>query len=161
MKLRTVITHPLLVPVLTQLLVGYVWLSAGLEKLAGGNFPSGLAEMLDAFSAKNPHTWYVTSVLTFAKLHAPVFGQFVQWGELLTGIGLLACALLYVFGRTRTLQATGYNLSIAAFAAGALMSANFYLAAGWMSPSTSGLNMLMFWIQLALLSHLVSKPTSR
>lgn len=151
MKLPELFQHPLFAPSVIQIILATQWLQGSWEKFQGGSFVASMTKTLVRFENGNPHTWYVGSFLQTAKAHPDVFGQLVQWGELLAGLGLVAGILLTLSGKTPTIKRNAMLLSVAALIGGAFMNANFYFAAGWMSASTGGLNALMFWIELALL----------
>jgi uncharacterized membrane protein YphA (DoxX/SURF4 family) len=133
-----------------QLLVGYEWLHAGLEKIIHGSFPGTMAKTLVSFSSQNPHAWYAKTVLAHAATRPELFGQLVQWGEFMTGLALIATALLWATNRIHS-STLWIIACIAPLIIGIVLNLNFYLAAGWMSPSTSTLNAFMGWIELILI----------
>jgi hypothetical protein len=148
MPLTPTPTQPLL---FVQAILGYEWASAGLEKITQGTFSTSIVPTLSAFAAKNPHQWYAANILPQAIAHAPLLAELIQWGELLVGAALLSSALAS-FLRPRITASSAMRITVlVACAGGLLMNANFYVAAGWMSPSTRGLNALMFWTQVAIL----------
>ena len=110
-----------------------------------------MSKTLTAFQGKNPHDWYVHSILTFASAHAGTFGSLVQWGEVLTGLGLALTALLFATGPSGNFKSIIILVGIFSCLVAAFLSLNFLLAAGWMNPSTEGLNLLMLLIELILL----------
>lgn len=151
MKLSELYQHPSLAILCIQLVLAYEWLHGAWEKLHGGVFVGGIVKALSRFEVGNPHTWYVRSFLSIAKNYPELFGQLVQWGELLVGIGLVVVVVVYAHSsRVQVVRRAISVLAILALLGGAWMNANFYFAAGWTSPSTSGLNVLMFWVQLIL-----------
>ena len=151
MKIITHLNDASLTTLLIQCIIAYEWISGGWSKLASRSFAQSMEKTLFHFEQGNPHGWYIRSILSFAKQHAELFGQLVQWGEILTGIGLLVGLLLYVFSKNPSVREGVALISILALLGGLLMNLNFYVAAGWTSPSTSGLNVLMFWTEGALL----------
>jgi uncharacterized membrane protein YphA (DoxX/SURF4 family) len=152
MDLARLLRHPSFIPLAVQTLIGYQWFMGGYTKIMGGAFTSGLPATLERFASKNPHTWYVESLLAQAQ-NAPVaFGQLVQWGELLAGIGLVAAVILSSARSTASFQRLASWIAVPTLIGGLFMTANFFFAAGWTTPSTSGLNALLFWTQLALLT---------
>lgn len=150
MKLTELIHHPSFVPLFIQLILAYEWLQGGVSKLRGGVFITGMEKTLARFERGNPHDWYITSMLQGAKHRPDLFGQLVQWGEALTGIGLAIAIAIYLLKKSSEGKTYSAYLSILSLLGGLFMNANFYFAAGWTSPSTSGLNALMFWIQITL-----------
>lgn len=147
--------NPLFYFALLQLILGYEWLTAGWEKIMGGQFISGLPKNLESFASKNPHGWYKNFLLGFATDNATLFGYLVQWGEFLAGVGLIAGALVIILSKKELLTKIFLEISVAAGIGGALMNAFFYFAAGWTSPSTHGVNMIMFWAHLIVAAALL------
>ncbi len=156
MNLSRLLSHPLFVPFTVQVILAYEWLSSGWEKVRGGQLVPNIGKSLARFENGNPHEWYVRSMLDVAKTHPLAFGTLVQWGEVLTGIGLLAALVLYAFSKQQSSKNLARFIAVAALLGGAFMNLNFYFAAGWTSPSTGGLNALMFWVQVVLLATWVS-----
>lgn len=165
MKLSDLFRHPSLMPLFTQLVLAYEWVNGGWGKLQGETFVTGMTKTLTRFTDGNPHTWYVQTFLEMAKNRPEAFGQLVQWGELLVGVGLVIGVLSYAFSKSLTLKRWTTGLVLFSLFVGAFMNANFYFAAGWTSPSTGGLNLLMFWIEIGLLlfwlNSWLNKPESR
>ena len=151
MNSTPLVRHPFFVAFAIQAVIAYEWLVGGWSKLAKGVFVSTMGTTLDRFQQGNPHEWYVDSLLGIAKNSPALFGQLVQWGELFSGIGLIVALLVYGTSSHSLPKKLARSLAITALLGGAFMNANFYFAAGWTSPSTSGLNMMMFWIQVTLL----------
>ena len=152
MKLPHIISYTFFAPFTIQIILAYEWLSAGWEKIHGGQFVPNIGKTLDHFENGNPHEWYIALILAIAKSHPVVFGLLVQWGELFVGIGLIATIAIFTLSQHRYSKNIARFLALTALSGGALMNLNFYLAAGWTSPSTGGLNALMFWVQIVLLA---------
>ncbi len=140
---------------LIQIVLGYEWLRGGLEKLeTGGGFVKGLPQVLARFAEKNPYPWMKAFLTGPATANATLFGNLVQWGEVLTGLGLIAGALYLLFLAPRlsgVLRRVAGILVAIALLGGMTMNAFFGLAAGHTSPSTSGINLVMFFSQVMLL----------
>ncbi len=156
MKLSSLFSHSLFVGFAVQFLIAYEWFFAGWEKIASGQFVPNMGKTLLRFETGNPHTWYVHSLLGLAKDSPALFGQLVQWGELLAGIGLIVTLLAYSAAKTSGLRKTATFVALFSLLIGAWMNLNFYFAAGWSNVSTSSLNVLMLWIQLALMAFWTS-----
>ncbi len=150
MNLPRFVSHSTFVAMSLQIILAYEWLVGGLEKLYEGMFVSNIHQTLSHFENGNPHSWYVNSMLHLAKASPNVFGSLVEWGELLVGIGLITAMVVYIFNTKMAWKNRAKYLALAALLGGVFMNLNFYYAAGWTSPSTGGLNMLMFWMQLIL-----------
>jgi thiosulfate dehydrogenase [quinone] large subunit len=158
MNVSRLVSHPFFVLFSLQTILAYEWLSGGWEKIYGGQFVSNIGKTLARFETGNPHDWYVSSLLSSAKSYPTAFGLLVQWGELLAGIGLLAALVLYVFSKQRSSKCFARYVTVAALLGGMFMNLNFYFAAGWTSPSTGGLNALLFWVQAVLLAAWIVMP---
>jgi hypothetical protein len=156
MNILRLVSHSLFVPFAVQAILAYEWLSAGWEKISAGQFVPNIGKSLSRFENGNPHEWYVNSVLSSTKNYQVTFGMLVQWGELLAGIGLFVALALYIFSKQQSSKNLARFIGITALLGGAFMNLNFYFAAGWTSPSTGGLNALMFWMQIILLTIWIS-----
>lgn len=155
MDLARLLRHPSFIPLALHALIGYQWFVGGFTKVTGSAFASNLPATLERFASNNPHTWYVETLLTQAQNNPIAFAQLVQWGELFAGIGLVIAVILSSTRSTALFQRLAGLVAIPALFGGLFMTANFFFAAGWTSPSTSGLNALLFWTQLALLTFWV------
>lgn len=144
--------RPIWLLAFVQGVLGFVWLQAGWEKITDAGYLSGMGKTLAAFASKNPYGWYHDFLVNLAAPNATLFGVTVEVGEVLVGLGLLATAVMAVLPLRHALALTGSILGTIAFAGGALMSINFWLAAGWMSLSTAGENLVMALIQLGFLA---------
>lgn len=134
-----------------QIFFGYIWLSAGYEKIAGGQFVAGLAKTLGVFAGKNPFGWYVSYLNNIAIPNSTLLGYMVESGELLAGTMVLFGAIAYFLSSNLKLRKWLRYGMIAAFTGMCLLNANFYFAAGWTSASTKTVNVLMFWLEFILL----------
>ncbi|MCL5411746.1 MAG: hypothetical protein M1150_03330 [Patescibacteria group bacterium] len=138
--------------VLIQMVIGYEWLQSGWEKIHSGTFASTIGKTLAAFTAaKNPNGWYVDFLKSSAIPNKELFANLTMYGELLVGIALLGGGLLLLFTSLGGYARAYFWVLLAALVGGALMNLNFYFAAGWTSPSTSSVNVIMFLIELILI----------
>jgi thiosulfate dehydrogenase [quinone] large subunit len=136
-----------------QMILGYEWVMGGIEKILKPEFVPGMGKTLEYFASKNPHEWFVFSILSFAQSHSVAFGQLVQWGELVAGIGLVLAAVWAFFNKLSKGRVVISVLCLIALIGGLLMNAAFYFAAGWTGPGTAGLNVVMFWLQVVLMGY--------
>lgn len=138
---------------LILLINGSIFLKSGYGKVSEGKFVGGLSETLTKFAGKNPYPWYKDFLNGFVIPNSQSFGFLIMWGELLSGFAIISSifCLLFRIGRPKII------FSILAFGliGGFLLSLNFYLAAGWTSPSTDSLNFLMGLIQLIALAETI------
>lgn len=135
---------------LVQAVIGYEWLMSGYEKIVDPAFLGGIPKTLAYFASKNPYSWYRAYLEGSATQYAGYLGYAVVWGELLAGIGLIVAACA-TYARNEMIRKAAACVSVCALIGGLLMSANFFFAAGWTGPGTKGMNVVMFWTQLALL----------
>lgn len=156
MKPSSILHHPLYLAITIQALLAYEWIVSGWTKVTSETFVSTFPATLIRFTEQNPHTWYVDTILRFSTQHATTFAELVRWGELLAGLGIVSGSILLLQKYT-SLHRVGTYVLVGALVGGCWMNANFYFAAGWTSPSTGGLNLLMFGVQLVLISFWVAR----
>ena len=134
--------------VLIQWVLAYEWLHSGWGKWSDPAFMAGIGKSLAGFAAKTPYGWYANFLKSTAIPNAQVFGNVTRSGELLVGTALLLGGIV-LLARKRLPAVAIWLVAIACFG-GALMNVNFYLSAGWSSPSTSGINLVMGLVELIL-----------
>ncbi len=78
-----------------QLIVGYAWLLAGVDKILLGTFPDQLSGMLRITlrSGRLPG-FFVVTLQGLVLPNTTLFGFLIEWGETLAGLGLMAAGLL-------------------------------------------------------------------
>lgn len=129
---------------LILLVDGSIWFRSGLGKFTSGNFVENLPKTLERFSSQNPHSWY-KDLLGPIGSNSQLWGNLVMYGELVGSLVLLTGVAMGLLKNTpRPLVA----LMILSLLGLSFMNLNFYLASGWTSPSSEGLNLLMFFIQI-------------
>lgn len=126
---------------------GFIWARSSFAKFASGKFVEDLPNTLGKFSAKNPYPWYKDFLQNTVSQNSQIFGNLVFWGEALVAASIILGTLYLLLKHTgKGILAT---LLLLGLAGGAFLNLNFWLAAGWTSPSTDGLNLLMLVAQLA------------
>ena len=77
-----------------QLLVGYAWLLAGVDKLLLGAFPAQLGGLLRT-SVGGGHLpgFFVALLQGFVVPNTVLFGNLIEWAEALAGLGLMTAGL--------------------------------------------------------------------
>lgn len=125
---------------------GLEFLRSSYGKIAGGKFVGGMVPILKSFASKNPNDWYRNFLNSWAIPNSQMLGNLIMWGELLSGIAMTAGSayLLLNKGKGRLAQ----TILILGLIGGAFLNFNFYFAAGWTSPSTEGLNLIMLVIEV-------------
>lgn len=126
--------------------IGFIWLRSAYGKIVGGTFVSALEPTLKKFAEHNPHVWYKTYLESVVLPHATIFGTLIMWGELFVALSII-CASVYLLMKPEGNRIVEIILLLG-LVGGTLLNINFWLAAGWMNPSTESLNLLMFFIQL-------------
>jgi hypothetical protein len=154
-----------------QAVIGFEWARAGYEKVSDANFVAGMAHTLGVFAGKNPTGWYKDFLTGTAVPNATTLAWLVAYGEFLAGVALLITAGFYLWQlygyrlRDRFTPVANSVVALVALVGGALMNINFWFAAGWLSDSTDGVNLVMALIQVVLaiatiaLVSVVNKPT--
>jgi hypothetical protein len=78
-----------------QLVLGYEWLVSGTDKLLYGSFPDQVRQVVSSVAAGNRVPAFFVAFLHAVVLpNSYLFGVTVEFGETLTGIGLLGGALM-------------------------------------------------------------------
>lgn len=126
--------------------IGYIFAKSSIAKIQGGNFVTSLAPTLEKFASKNPHPLCKSFLENIAIPNSNIFGLLTMWGEFFSGVtvGLLS---LYLIFKPKVNRAI-HILLAAGLLVGAFLNATFWMAAGWLSPSTESLNMVMFAVQI-------------
>ncbi|OGI63565.1 hypothetical protein A2818_01935 [Candidatus Nomurabacteria bacterium RIFCSPHIGHO2_01_FULL_40_12] len=141
---------PLVGLVAVQMVLAYEWGSAGWGKMSSSKFVNGIAETFGYFASQNPYLWYKNFLLGFTTSNATLFAYLVEWAQVIIAITLVIAGLAYLYSEKIAIKKIALKLSALALVGGMLMNANFYFAAGWTSPSTSGINLIMFFVQAIL-----------
>ncbi len=125
---------------------GFIWLQSGLEKIIKGAFPRSLAVTLEKFASNNPNGFYKNLLTTTGIPNAETIGNIVMCAEVAVGVIILitTCYLLFHIKGNRVIE----SLLIIGLLIGFLLNVNFWFASGWMSPSGSGLNLMMMVVQV-------------
>lgn len=142
--------------ILVQWSLAYQWLHAGWEKWIHPDFMQGIGGTLSRFAESASVSWYANFLTTVAAPNATLVGNLVRGGEIAVGIALALGGILML--STRTHRKLINVILLVANSGGLLMNVAFYLAAGALSPSTAGLNVLMgmlhiIFILVALKEH--------
>jgi len=125
--------------------IDYIWLKSSYGKVMGGKFVSSMEGVLKKFASENPYPFVKSFLETMAIPNAPLFGFLTMWGEVLVALSLLVSLVILYLGNGKRLL--WMLLSLGLFG-GAFLNAIFYLSAGWTSPSSESLNLLMFAIEV-------------
>lgn len=131
---------------LPLLMVGLVWLRSSFGKFTSGNFEGGLGKILEKFASNNPYPGVKEFLTQIAIPNSQTFAMLVLWGELLVALSVIMAtlSLLFNWGKPQILA----MLLLGGLTGGMLLNLVFWLAAGWTSPSTDTVNLLMLAIQL-------------
>ncbi len=145
-----------------QGILGYEWFTGGLEK-TGPTYISGMAGTISAFASKNPNGWVKSFLLGTVLPNATAFGYLVLLGEILAGLALMATGILLLIQATHAIQTTVMAVTAIATFGTMIMSYAYWEAAGWLSPSTAGINFVMGLAELGLFAlavYALASPSS-
>lgn len=136
------------------LVLGFVFLRSSYGKITGGEFVNNLGATLEKFAGKNPYPWFKSFLTDVAIPNSQLFGSLTMWGELLAGLSLFVfSAFLIINPKTNKLVYLGLATGLAG---GMFLNGIFWLAAGYTSPSTDGLNLVMFLVEAVGLAFLIT-----
>jgi len=125
--------------------LGFIFLRSSWGKITGGSFVDTLAGTLGKFASKNPYPFYKDFLENIAIPNSTIFGTLTMWGEFFAGGAILAASLYLLLKPGKKLM---YLLLMAGLLVGAFLNAIFWFASAWTSPSTDGLNLVMFATQV-------------
>lgn len=131
---------------LVFVVIGYIFLKSGFEKITGGKFVDSLGATLTKFAKDNPYPPVKDFLESVAAPNSVVFGFLTQWGEFLAGVNLLALSLYMLFNPKNGVRYSRFM--ILGFATGLFLNIVFWLAAGHTSASTGSLNLVMGAVNL-------------
>jgi len=136
------------------LLNGLLWAKSSYGKFVSGNFVDNLGKTLTAFASKNPYPWYKDFLNNVAIPNSQIFGTLTLYGEAFAALTLTFIPLYLFFKPANQILRL---LLILGLLTGAFLNLIFWLAAGWTSPSTDSLNLVMLGVQVialfAILKH--------
>lgn len=135
------------------MVLGFIYLRSSYGKISGGVFVSGLGETLGKMASKNPYPAFKSFLEGVAIPNSTIFGQLTMWGELFAGLTLLIGSLILFFGKNPNRWVR--IVLIMGLLVGAFLNGIFWLASGYTSPSTDGLNLVMFAVQVVGIMYLV------
>jgi thiosulfate dehydrogenase (quinone) large subunit len=144
---------------LVLLIVGFDWLRSSYGKLTGGEFVNGLRPTLEKFAEKNPNQIAKNFLESVAIPNATSFGYLVMWGEAIVAVTITVGTLILLVRQGHDNK--GAALLAVGLLGGAFLNFIFWISAGWTSPSTDGLNLVMMVIELIGLVQLVRYVTNR
>lgn len=137
------------------LILGFIFLRSGFEKIEGGKFVGALAGILEKFASKNPYPFYKEFLTNIAIPNSQIFGNLTMWGEFITGL-ILSLGAIYLILKSKPQKPIIFLFSLGLLG-GMLLNGTFWLAAGWTSPSTESLNLVMFLVQAIGFIFVISK----
>lgn len=127
------------------LTIGGIWLRSSSAKLSGGVFVNTLEQTLIKFASNNPYLWYKQFLQSTAIPNAKLLALLIMWGELLVALSVTCAAILLFFKPgNKTIEI----ILLGGLIGGLILNTNFYFAAGWTSPSTESVNLLMAIIEV-------------
>lgn len=131
-----------------------IWLKSSLGKISDGKFVDTLSGTLTKFASNNPHPWYKSLLENTAIPNSQIFGNLIMWGETFVAvISTISILILIIKQKDRIFS---YLLALGLLG-GILLNTSFWFAAGWTSPSTYSLNLLMLTVQVVGLLGVIAK----
>lgn len=137
--------------------VGFIWLRSGLGKLTGG-FAGTLDKALIKFASENPYSFIKDFLNSIVLPNHAIFSYLTMWGEIFAGASLIICSI--AIAADNKINKVFFRVLALGLLVGVFLNLTFWFSAGWMSPSTDGLNLLMFSIEIAALFAAISKLKS-
>ncbi len=134
--------------ILIQWVLAFEWLHSGWGKWIKPDFMAGISGTLSTFASKTPHLIYGNFLNTYIVPNALLFGQLIRLGEIVVGVVLVLSGLALILKKGLK-NNLAILIGIVCFGS-AFMNLNFFLASGWSSPSTWGINLVMMIIEIIL-----------
>ncbi|MBI2600256.1 hypothetical protein HYW43_05050 [Candidatus Daviesbacteria bacterium] len=139
--------------ILILLAHGLIWLRSSYGKLYGGKFVDELGKTLAFFASKNPYPLVKDFLQNTAIPNSKLFGNLTMWGEFLSALAIILGASYLLIKKSWDNRAA--IVLISGLLGGIFLNMVFWLSAGWMSPSTESVNLIMFITQLIGVSVLI------
>lgn len=127
------------------LIFGLVWLRSSYGKFTGGEFAAALGPTLTKFASNNPYAWFQDFLRTTAIPNSMMLAPIVMYSEAIVALLMVFSSLYLMLQKKNRLAST---LLLVGLVGGAALNLLFWLAAGWTSPSTDSLNLLMLAVEL-------------
>ncbi len=137
-----------------QFTLGVLWLKSCYAKFISNDFIDNIAKTLIFFSSKNPLGWYKSFLISVAIPNAHLFAQLSRWGELTGGILLVLTGIYMLYKNDNRLVLIASILGLLIVMN---LNFNFGLASYWTSPANETLNLVMFLVELIILSYQVHR----
>jgi hypothetical protein len=123
----------------------FIWVRSSYGKITGGNFVSTLGGTLTKFASNNPYPWFKTFLQNTAIPNSQTFGMLTMTGEAFAAAAM-TLATLYML--IKGVNKFGLVILMLGLAVSAFLNLIFWLASGYTSASTDGLNLFMFLFEL-------------
>lgn len=127
----------------------FIWAKSSIEKILDQNFVNNISSTLSNFASENPYPFYKNFLESTAIQNSEIFGLLIIFGESFAALTMIFTALILLI-KPYGSKFLAILLSSALFIA-SFLSLNFFLASGWISPSSYSLNLLMLFIQIIAL----------
>lgn len=132
--------------ILILLAHGLIWLRSSYGKLSGGQFVDELDKTLAFFASKNSYPLVKDFLQNTAIPNSKLFGNLTMWGEFLSALAIILGVLYLLIKKSYDKRAV--VILILGLLGGIFLNAVFLFSAGWTSPSTESVNLIMFVTQL-------------
>ncbi len=136
----------------------FIWARSSYGKITGGTFVSGLGGTLTKFASNNPYPWFKTFLQNTAIPNSQAFGALTLVGEAFAAAAITLAALYMLI---KGVNKFGLVILILGIITSAFLNLIFWLAAGWTSASTDGLNLFMLLFELIALVYTIKLAVSK
>jgi uncharacterized membrane protein YphA (DoxX/SURF4 family) len=126
--------------------IGLIWLRSSFGKVLGGEFVQNMGQSVGYFASKNPYPFVKDFLQSTVLPNASFFGNLTMWGEVFVALAITGSVLSILLTR-RTAKPVLYVL-LAGLLGGIFFNKIFWFSAGWTSPSTDSVNLVMLGVQL-------------
>lgn len=135
------------------LVTGFIFLRSGYGKVVGGEFVGGLSKTLGYFASENPYPVVQSLLKNVAIPNAALIGNLTMFGEVYVGISLFSTVIYLLI--KRTLTPLLFLVLVSGLTVAILLNATFLLSAGWTSPSTESVNLVMLAVGVISLVYVI------
>lgn len=136
------------------LVIGFIFLRSGYGKVVGGKFIGGLGKTLGYFASENPYPPVQSFLNNVAIPNVTLFGNLTMFGEVYVGISIFI-SVIYLLIK-RTLTPVLFLVLVSGLMTAIILNLTFLLSAGWTSPSTESVNLVMLAVGVISLVYVVN-----
>lgn len=136
---------------------GLIWFQSAYGKVASGKFVEGLGATLGKFASNNPYLAVKSFLEGVAIPNSQIFGYLTMYGELLSSLAIVGGAIVLLL-QPKNIQVVPFL--VLGLIGASFLNLIFWLSAGWTSPSTSSVNLLMLAVEISGIFALLKSAKS-